>query len=129
MIISCSFSCLLFHWRCFNVSLFRQCSIIVLRCSAVFRLFRRCSIVPVLFRCSGVVPSFSGCSMFRCSGGVPLFRRCSVVLQVFCVPGFIVRHFVLDRQDEVPAPLRQKAKPTFGNNKTMCETDEKGKEK
>ena len=129
MIISSSFSCLLFHWRCFNVSLFRQCSIVVLRCSVVFRLFRRCSIVPVLFRCSGVVPSFSGCSMFRCSGGVPLFRRCSVVLQVFGVPGFIVRHFVLDRQDEVPAPLRQKAKPTFGNNKTMCETDEKGKEK
>ena len=129
MIISSSFSCLLFHWRCFNVSLLCQCSIVVLLCSAVFRLFRRCSIVPVLFRCSGVVPSFSGCSMFRCSGGVPLFRRCSVVLQVFCVPGFIVRHFVLDRQDEVPAPLRQKAKPTFGNNKTMCETDEKGKEK
>ena len=78
MIISSSFSCLLFHWRCFNVSLFRQCSIVVLRCSAVFRLFRRCSIAPVLFRCSGVVPLFSGCSMFRCSGVVPSFRRCSV---------------------------------------------------
>ena len=84
MIISSSFSCLLFHWRCFNVSLFRQCSIIVLRCSAVFRLFRRCSIVPVLFRCSGVVLSFSGvpCSVvpvvFQWCSVVPSFRRCSV---------------------------------------------------
>ena len=68
MIISSSFSGLLFHWRCFSVSLFRQCSIVVLCCSVVFRLFWRCSIVPALF---------------RCSSGVPLFQRCFVVPQVF----------------------------------------------
>ena len=77
MIISSSFSYLLFHWRCFNVSLFPQCSIVVLRCSAVFRLFRWCSVVPALFRRSAGVP---------CSGGVPLFRRWSVVQRVFHVP-------------------------------------------
>ena len=75
MIISSSFSCLLFHWCCFNVSLFCQCSIIVLHCSAVFRLFRWCSMC-----CSGGV-----LALFRCSSGVPY----SIVL---CsgVPGFIV---------------------------------------
>ena len=55
VIISSSFSYLLFHWRCFNVSLFRQCSIVVLCCSAVFRLFRQFSVVPSLFRCSVVL--------------------------------------------------------------------------
>ena len=49
MIISSSFSYLLFHWWCFNVLLFRQCSIIVLRCFTVLRLFWRCSVVPVVF--------------------------------------------------------------------------------
>ena len=75
MIISSSFSCLLFHWRCFNVSLFRQCSIVVLRCSAAFRLFRRCSVVPALFRRSAGVP----CSVVPCSG-VPGFIVCPVKL-------------------------------------------------
>ena len=88
MIISSSFCYLFFRWRCFNVSLFRQCSIIVLCCSTMFQLFRRCSVVLVVFRCSGIVPSFSGCSMFRCSSSVPLLRRCSVILQVFRVPLF-----------------------------------------
>ena len=97
MIISSSFSYLFRHWGCFNVSLFRQCSIVVLRCSALFPLFRGCSVVPVVFRYSGVVPSFSGCSLFWCSGGVPLFRRsagvpCSVV-PCSGVPGFIVCRF------------------------------------
>ena len=64
------------------------------RCSALFLLFRGCSVAPVVLRYSGVVPSFSECSVFRCSGGVPLFRRSAGVLcsVVPCsgVPGFIV---------------------------------------
>ena len=78
--------------------------VVVLRFSTMFRLFRRCSVVPVVFCCSGVVPSFWWCSvvpaLFRrsagvpCSGGVPLFRRSAGVLRsvVPCpgVPGFIV---------------------------------------
>ena len=39
MIISSSFSYLFFHWHCFNVSLFHQCSIVVLCCSTLFPLF------------------------------------------------------------------------------------------
>ena len=78
MIISSTFSYLFFHWRCFNVSLFRQCSIVVLRCSTVFPLFRGCSVVLVVFRYSGVIPSFSGCSVFRWCSVVPSFRGCSV---------------------------------------------------
>ena len=64
MIISSSFSYFIFffHWRCFNVSLFRQSFVVVLRCSAVFR-------------CSGGVPSFRGCSVIPCSG-VPSFIVC-----------------------------------------------------
>ena len=69
MIISSSSSYLLFHWRCFNVSLFRQCSIVVLHCFTVFRLFRRCSVVSALFRRSAGVP---------CSS-VPGFTVCRIV--------------------------------------------------
>ena len=88
MIISSSFSYLFFHWRCFNVPLFRQCSIVVLRCSAVFPLFRWISVIPALFRRPVGVP---------CSG-VPVVFRCSDVPRVFhvpfCgVPGFIVCPF------------------------------------
>ena len=79
MIISSSFSYLFHHWRCFNVLLFRQCSISVLRCSALFPLFRGCSVVPVVFSYSGFVPSFSGCSVFC----VPVVFRCSVFPRVF----------------------------------------------
>ena len=74
MIISSSFSYLFFHWRCFNVPLFRQCSIVVLRCSAVFPLFRWISVIPALFRRSAGVSCSGGVPLFRCSAGVP----CSV---------------------------------------------------
>ena len=78
MIISSSFSYLFHHWRSFNVLLFCQCSISVLRCSVLFPLFRGCSVVLVVFSYSGFVLSFSGCSVFWCSGGVPSFLGCSV---------------------------------------------------
>ena len=79
----------LIAWRCFNVSLFCQCSIVVPRCSALFPLFRGvplfhwCSVIPLLFCRSAGVP---------CSG-VPVVFPCSVLPQVFRrsgVPGFIV---------------------------------------
>ena len=74
MIISSSFSYLLFHWRCFNVSLFCQCSIVVLHCSTVRRLFWRCSVVPVVFYGkpsltyvqNKFVPQSSLCASFIC---------------------------------------------------------------
>ena len=74
MIISSSFSYLLFHWRCFNVSLFCQCSIVVLRCSTVLWLFWRCSVVPVVFYGkpsltyvqNKFVPQSSLCASFIC---------------------------------------------------------------
>ena len=74
MIISSSFSYLLFHWRCFNVSLFCQCSIVVLRCSTVLRLFWRCSVVSVVFYGkpsltyvqNKFVPQSSLCTSFIC---------------------------------------------------------------
>ena len=74
MIISSSFSYLFFHWRCFNVSLFRQCSIVVLRCSTVLPLFWRCSVVPVVFYGkpsltyvqNKFVPQSSLCASFIC---------------------------------------------------------------
>ena len=72
-----------------------QCFVIppVLYRSAL--LFRGVSIVLVVFHCSGVVLSFSGCSMFWWCSIVPaLFRRsagvpCSVV-PYSGIPGFIV---------------------------------------
>ena len=73
MIISSSSSYLFFYWPCFNVSLFRQCSIVVLRCS-ILRCFHRSEGVPLFLWCS-VIPA-----LFRRSAGVP----CSGV------PGFIV---------------------------------------
>ena len=74
MINSSSFSYLFFHWRCFNVSLFRQCSIVVLRCSTVLRLFWWCSVVPVVFYGkpsltyvqNKFVPQSSLCASFIC---------------------------------------------------------------
>ena len=106
MIISPSSSYLFFHWRCFNVSLFRQCSVIVLRCSiprcfhrpGSVLLFRWCSIIPALFRRSAGVPVFR-CSVFRCCSvvqqvfRVPVFRWCSAVPRVFRVPEFLVLQY------------------------------------
>ena len=63
-----SFSYLFFHWHCFNVSLFCQCSIVVLHCSAVFWLFRQCSVIQWVF---------------QCSSGAMLFQPCSIVPWVF----------------------------------------------
>ena len=74
----------LIAWRCFNVSLFCQCSIVVPRCSALFPLFwgvplfQWCSVIPLLFCRSAGVP---------CSG-VPVVFPCSVLPQVFRVPSF-----------------------------------------
>ena len=93
MIISSSFSYLFFNWRCFIVSLFRQCSIVVL-CTIVPRdalgTRLQCSAVPRCFGCSGGVRLFRWCSvvpvLFCRSGGVPLFRRCSVIPRAFRVP-------------------------------------------
>ena len=64
MIISSSFSNLFFHWHCFNVLLFCQCSIVVLHCSAVFWLFWQCSVIQWVFQCSGGVLLFWPCSIF-----------------------------------------------------------------
>ena len=107
MIISSSFCYLFFHWRCFKVSFFRQCSVVVLRCSIpLFPSFWWCSVVPVVFRYSCVVSSFSRCSVFRCSivpcfgvvpsfSGCSVFRYCSVVPRVFRVPSFRVPGFIV----------------------------------
>ena len=55
-------------------------------------LFRGVSIVPVVFRCSGIVPSFSGCSMFRWCSVVPALFRRSAGVPYSGAPGFIVCH-------------------------------------
>ena len=110
MIISSSFCYLFFNWRCFKVSFFRQCSIVVLHCSIQrcfhrsggVPLFRWCSVILALFRrsagvpCSGV-PLFRVPVLFRLSAGfrVPVFRWCSVVPSVFRVSSFRVPVFLV----------------------------------
>ena len=117
MIISSSFY-LFFHWHCFNVSLFRQCSIIVLCCS-IPRCFHRSGGVPLLWSCSVIralfhhsvgvpcsgFPVVSHCSVFRCCSvvkrvfHVPVFQWCSIVPRVFCVPCSGVPGFIVCQSD------------------------------
>ena len=72
MISSSSFCYLFFNWRCFKVSFFRQCSIVVLHCS-IQRCFHRSGGVPLFRWCSVILALFRRSAGVPCSG-VPLFR-------------------------------------------------------
>ena len=90
MISSSSFCYLFFNWRCFKVSFFRQCSIVVLHCS-IQRCFHRSGGVPLFRWCSVILALFRRSAGFR----VPVFRWCSVVPPVFRVSSFRVPVFLV----------------------------------